>query len=281
MIYKSLLTSILIFLTISAAYTQVTDNFQYLLDSIQLGKTFSLSKAKRGDKNVVKEKETYYIKIVPPKYKIVQEEIEISPALNGNMDTSNYFIQTEIIELKEPGAHWKRAKISKLCTGGDSEIALCLLKTVPKYQIVHRKFYPFKNILDISNTDYVVPAQTITVEKQVLAEPSRLERYTADNRPEVNVGDGEYLVQITAGNWRVWEHVVCPFGVFNTPDVRDIQKALMDREYDVKITNKYDEQTRRALHQFQEDQRIPVGELSDLTIQRLNVQREKLITIID
>ena len=155
MIQNSLLTSILVFLTISAAHTQVTDNFQYLLDSIQLGKTFSLSKAKHGDKNIVKEKETYYIKIVPPKYKIIKEEIEISPALNGNMDTSNYFIQTEIVELREPGAHWKRATISKLCTGGDAEIALCLLKTVPKYQIVHRKFYPFKNILDVSNTDYV------------------------------------------------------------------------------------------------------------------------------
>jgi len=255
-------------------------NFQYLLDSVKEGKTYALYKAKSTDKNIVTEREGCYLKLVPAKYRVVYDTIELSPALNGNLDTSNYFIQTEVLELKEAGVQWHTAKVSSECASdgkSNPHLALCLLKTVPKYKIINRKFFPFKNILDTSNTDYIIPAQTIIVEREELSEPARLERYPISEQPKLN--PGEKIIRIEAGSWFPWEEVVCPFGVFNTPDIRSIQNALKKQGYKLEITNAYDEQTKRAVHEFQRDQMLEEGELDERTIERLGIQREKLITV--
>lgn len=267
-----------LFLAAGNSYAQ-GDNIQYLVDNVVEGKTYYLAKANAKSKKIFKEEKGFYVKIIPAKYKTVKETIVLQPALNGNLDTSNYFIETEVLVLREPAAEWKTAQVSDLCMeeGVKPIMSLCLLKMTPKYQIVNKKFFPFKNILDVSNTDFIIPERTIEVERDELVEKARLERYSLSQKPEVN--PGEKLLEISAGDWQFWEEVICPFGDFNDPKIDEIQRALAKNGYKVDITNNYDEQTRRALHEFQADHNLEVGEPGDETINRLGVKRERLIRI--
>ena len=258
---------------------QAQDNLESLLKMVETGKTYALYKATSSDEDFVVEKEVFYLKFIPSKYKVVLDTVEISPALNGNLDTSNYFIQTEVLVLKEPGAEWKTATVSPLCRKekGVPHLALCLLKTTPDYRIVHRKFFPFKNIFDTTATDYIIPAETIVVERKVMTQTARIYYVTADQKNDLN--PGEKIIEIPAGKWRKWEEITCPYGEFNDPSVTDIQKALKKHNYKVVVNGKFDEQTKQALHAFQQDNMLEVGGFSPETLQQLGVRREKLITI--
>jgi hypothetical protein len=259
---------------------QAQDNLESLLNIVETGKTYALYKAKSKDAEVVKAIETHYLKLVPAKYKTVFDTIELAPALNGNLDTSNYFIQTEVLVLKEPGAEWKTAKVSPLCRKEDGvpHLALCLLKTTPNYRIVHRKFFPFKNIMDTTATDFIIPAEVIIVERKKLEQKGRIYYVTADKRNDL--GPGEKIIEIPSGSWRKWAEITCPFGTFENPSMSEIQKALKQQQYNVKITGKFDEQTKRQLIMFQKDNMLDdQGSVTSETLNRLGVKREKLIQI--
>ena len=279
--FKSILNLYLLCLFgfLGGSVAQAQDNLETLLSIVETGKTYALYKAKSGDTEIVKEAKTHYLKLVPPQYKTVMDTIELSPALNGNLDTSNYFIQTEVLVLKEPGAAWKTAKVSPLCRKDDGvpHLALCLLKTTPDYKIIHRKFFPFKNIFDVSSTDYVIPAETIVVERKVLTQKARI--YYVDASQKDKISKGEKIIAIPAGRWKKWSEITCPFGEFNNPSVTEIQKALKKQSYDVAVTGKFDEQTKRALHEFQRDNMLEEGGITRQTVQRLGIRIEKLINI--
>lgn len=259
---------------------QAQDNLESLLNIVETGKTYALYKAKPKDTVVIKETETHYLKLVPAKYKTIFDTIELAPALNGNLDTSNYFIQTEVLVLKEPGAEWKTATVSPLCRKEDGipHLALCLLKTTPNYLIVHRKFFPFKNIMDTTATDFVIPAETIIVKLKILEQRARIYYVTADKKN--NLGPGEKVIEIPAGSWRKWDEIVCPFGLFENPSMTEIQEALKKQAYNVKITGQFDEQTKRQLIMFQKDNMLDdQGSVTPETLNRLGVKRRKLIQI--
>lgn len=259
---------------------QAQDNLESLLKIVETGKTYALYKAKSKDVSVLKETETHYLKIVPAKYKTIFDTIELAPALNGNLDTSNYFIQTEVLVLKEPGAEWKTARVSPLCRKEDGvpHLALCLLKTTPSYKIIHRKFFPFKNITDTTSTDFIIPAEIIIVERKMLEQKARIYYVTANQKD--NLGPGEKVITIPAGSWRRWAEITCPFGVFEAPSMTAIQNALKKQEYQVKITGKFDEQTKQQLIMFQKDNMLDdQGSVTSETLNRLGVKRQRLIQI--
>lgn len=264
---------------LSGTVAVAQNNFESLLDKVETGRAYALFKAKSVDENTITEEKTYYIRIVPPQYTTVYDTIEISPALNGNLDTSNYFIQTEILVLKEPGAAWKTATVSPACRKEDGvpHLTLCLLKTTPNYKIIHRKFFPFKNIYDTTATDYVIPAETIIVKRKVLSQKTAL--YITTEASKSNPVIGEKTIKIPAGSWRHWTEITCPFGEFNDPSIVEIQMALQKQQYDIEVTNKYDEQTKRAIMAFQKDNVLEIGGLTDETLERLGVKRERLISI--
>lgn len=250
-----------------------------LLNVVETGKTYALYKAKSEDKSNVTTSQTHYFHLVPPIYETILDTIELSPALNGNLDTSNYFIQTEVLVLQEPGTAWKTATISPMCRPekGVPHIALCMLKTTPKYTIIHRKFYPFKTIYDTTSTDYIIPARTIVVERKILKQKTRI--YHLTKPVDIDKTAGEKLIKIPAGNWKPWSEITCPFGEFNAPSITEIQKALNEHGYQVKVTNKFDEQTKHHLLLFQRDNMLQEGGISDATLKRLGVNRERLISI--
>jgi hypothetical protein len=256
---------------------QVQDNFDHLVKQVEEGKTYGIRRAKAGSATAVKEVKGYYIRLVPPVYKQVWDTIELSPALNGNLDTSNYFIQTEVLVLKEAAVEWKLADVSPECTNLVPEAAICLLKTTPRYEIVNKKFFPFKNITDTSNTDYVIPRKYVVVMREELVEAPRLERLYLQDNPQI--GPNDRVIRVGEGIWEPWTEVVCPMGLFNTPSVQEVQEALKKEGYTVKMTNSYDEQTKRALHEFQRDNMLEVGELDEMTINRLGIKRRRLIEI--
>lgn len=257
------------------------DNLQVLIDQVEEGKAYALYQADKPGPQTISEDKGYYIRIVPSKFKIVKDTIELSPPLNGNLDTSNYFIQSEVLVLKEQAVDWKFAKISPLCSAesGKPYVSLCLIKTTPKYQIVNRKFFPFKNILDTSNTNFIIPAKTIIIEREELLEPPRLERLPLS--PEPKIASGEKLIKVSLGIWKRWEEVICPYGIFNNPEMREIQQALINQGYKVEITGMLDEQSKAALHEYQKDNMLEVGSIDEATINRLGVRREPLIQVIN
>lgn len=273
----SIITISLLFCVSSLLKAQ--NSLESLLKMVETGKAYALYKAKTGDENVVISTETHYLHLVPPVYETVMDTIELAPALNGNLDTSNYFIQTEILVLREPGVDWKTATISPMCRPqqGVPHLALCLLKTTPEYKIIHRKFFPFKTIYDTTATDYVIPAEVIVVKRKVLKQKTRL--FYLTKPPTIDAAAGEKLIKIPAGKWKNWGEITCPFGEFNDPSITEIQEALRKQDYQVKVTNKFDEQTKRNLLLFQQDNMLEEGGITDQTLQRLGISRERLISI--
>lgn len=103
------------FLFFGGLILQAQDNLESLVEMVQVNKAYALYKAKPSDKDVVKEKKTHYIKLIPAKYQTIFDTIVISPALDGNLDTSNYFIQTEVITSKPPTAAVRLSSTESIC----------------------------------------------------------------------------------------------------------------------------------------------------------------------
>jgi hypothetical protein len=277
---KAIITPFLIAVFVySSSLLSAQTNLDRMLQQVEAGKTYALYKATKNDQKTYKEENSFYIKVTPPIYKTVYDTIEITPALNGNLDTSNYFIQTEILVLKEPSLAWKTARVHELCREDKATptLALCLLKTTPEYKIVNRKFFPFKNILDTTTTDYVIPAETKIVERKVLVQDTRIMRLTEERKNQI--AKGEKLVKVNKGNWAAWSEVVCPYGEFNDPDIKEVQTALKKQNYKIKITGNFDAPTKEVLHQFQKDNMLKIGGLSEETLTRLGIRREPLISV--
>ncbi len=279
---KIIATYILFFLASFVGINKLLaqNNLDKLLSKIEEGKTYALYKADKNSQNTYTEKETFYLKIVAPQYKTILDTIQITPALNGNLDTSNYFLQTEIIELKGTHVAWRTASISSLCKENKMIpiAALCLLKTTPKYKIIHRKFFPYKNVLDTTTTDYIIPAEYITIQREILVNDTKIMRISADKK-EQHINPNDKIIKVTAGKWEEWTEVICPFGVFNDPKISDVQAALKAKKYLRKITGNFDKETKEALHQFQTDHKLKLDGLTPTTLFHLGVKTEPLIRI--
>ncbi len=268
------------FLFFGGLILQAQDNLESLVEMVQVNKAYALYKAKPSDKDVVKEKKTHYIKLIPAKYQTIFDTIVISPALDGNLDTSNYFIQTEVITSKESIVTWKTATVSPLCRKDAAvpHLTLSLTQTVPDYRIIHTKFYPFRNILDTTSTDYIIPAEKMVIERLVCTQKSRI-YYITDAQKE-QLSKGEKLLKIPAGKWKKWQRISCPIGEYAMPSVSSIQKELKRQAYDVKVTGEMDTQTKKAIVAFQQDNLLEIGDpLSPETLKRMDIKGKKLISI--
>lgn len=252
------------------------ENLEYLLENSEVGKAYALFPASKAEADIIEPK-GYYLKLVPPKFERVQDTIVLRPALNGDMDTSNYFIQTEVLVLRDKSVEWKRAKVADVCVDRSPQEGLVLLKSLPHYRIVNRKFYPFKEILDVSSAEKVIPADIAIVGRSQLVEEGKIELFYSASA--ANVQPGEKLLRIPAGAWTHWEEVVCPYGTFNRPNLSKVQSFLKSRGYDVSVDNSYGSKTKQAIHDYQRKHGLTVGDLNDATYEHMGLSGEKLISI--
>lgn len=252
------------------------ENLNHLLENSEIGKTYALFPASKSEAAVV-ESSSYYLKLIPPKFRHVKDTIVLCPALNEDLDTSNYFIQTEVLVLRDKSTEWKRAKIADVCVEERPEESLVLLKSLPHYRIVNRKFYPFKEVLDTSEAEKVIPADVMIVGRSELVEDGRIELFSSASAAKLK--PGEKLIKVPAGSWTHWREVVCPYGVFNRPNLSKVQRFLKDQGYDVTIDNSYGPKTKQAIHEYQRKNGLSVGDLNDATYEHMGLSGEKLISI--
>lgn len=92
-------------------------------------------------------------------YTKIQDTIVIAPTLNGDLDTSNYYMMPELIEIRAE-------KTVQIFEDGK----LVERKIPAEYMIVEVKFFPFKDILDITNISNIIPAEIKIIQRWVLAE---------------------------------------------------------------------------------------------------------------
>ena len=209
---SNILSTLTVFLAlgITGKSAAQIENIKYLTDNAVEGKAYFIAKANADSKKTFTDLEGFYIKMVPAVYKTVIDTIVLQPALNGDLDTANYFIETEVIVVSEPSAEWRTAQVSELCIqdGISPFLTFSLQKKSPEYQIVNRKFFPFKNILDVSEAENIVPEVLYFLKREELVQKARLETYPLSLKPELN--PGEKLLEIPAGEWQHWEQIQCP-----------------------------------------------------------------------
>lgn len=254
------------------------ENLIYLLENSEVGKAYALFSTSRS-KAAVEEPAAYYLKLVPPKFTRVQDTIVLRPALNGDLDTSNYFIQTEVLVLRDKSTEWKRAKVADVCVKQQPQETLVWLKSLPHYRIVNRRFYPFKEVTDTTDSENVIPADLMIVGRSQLVEEGKIELYPS--AAAANKQPGEQLIRIPAGAWKNWEEVICPYGVYNRPNISKVQRYLKSQGYDVSIDNNYGPKTKKAIHAFQRKNGLTVGDLNDATYEKMGLSGKKLIEIIN
>lgn len=128
------------------------------------------------------------LQIIPAQYSTVFDTIITSPALNAAYDTSNYFIQTEIVILKEPTKDWSRLSDNKVC----------IQRNAANYTLVEVKFYPYKNILDISTASEIIPAESIVIERQIVTQAAQLKRVSREELANLNANE---ILTLPAYTW--------------------------------------------------------------------------------
>lgn len=255
------------------------ESLKVLTEKVEVGKTYALLRAKSSSKSKsYYEPQSYYLKLVPPKYRRIKDTVVMTPALNTDYDTTNYFIQTEVLVLKDPNSEWKTAKVAQVCLEDVPALALCLLKELPEYRIVNRRVFPFKNVLDTAGAKNVTKPVLMEYFRYELISDGRIEAYKS--RSAADIQPGEKLVRIPAGRWKDWQEVVCPFGVFNGPSLDDVQRFLRKKGYTkVPINNTLDHRTLEAINDFQRKNGLEVGALTPATYRKMGFEEEKLIVI--
>jgi hypothetical protein len=141
----------------------------------------SLSAQNNSNKNI-------QLQIIPAQYSTIFDTIIVRPALNAAYDTSNYFVQTEIVILKEPSRDWSRLSSNKVC----------LQQKAANYTLVEVKFYPYKNILDVEKAAEVIPAESIVVERQIITQAAQLKRLNSEDAAALKAED---ILTLPAYTW--------------------------------------------------------------------------------
>lgn len=132
------------------------------------------------------------VRFVPTTYTTVYDTIVVSPALNADLDTSNYFTQTHIIVVKEPSTTWTKTE----------KDGLCIQKLHAQYELVEVKFFPYKNILDISAATNIVPADIRVIARQVVSQPAKIERINDDA-----IASHTQTLDIAAYSWGTFKRI--------------------------------------------------------------------------
>lgn len=230
---------------------------------------------------LVKEAYTEYLTI-PAVYETVSEQVvvkEASPVLVENYET----IQQTILVDSDHGK-WVQKKDPK-CFAPKPEDCYIMVweKVAARYDTLTEK-----RLTELSSAKgSEIPPKYQTISKRMLKTPARIQEIyheavykTVSKAKLVSPAKTEYVLMpaeykkiaakrlVQAGGAVVWEQIMCPSGV-NANVVRQIQLALRNKGYVIKIDGIWGNETRNSLELFQRSNGLPVGNINQKTLAAL------------
>ncbi len=234
----------------------------------------------------------------PPIYALTYEDVLLEPAREIEVHIpAKYETWTETIEIEPAKTVWKRGRAlyghkSSLSAANTTEHTpaqaaeiLCKVHIPAKKRIVHHT----RMVSPARTETQTVPARYQRVAKQVVQRPAVAHRVAvsaeyaaipyekqlaaARHEPEIIPAayqDIERAV-VTQPSRLVRAEVLCD-QMASRQTVRQMQSALVDRGYELRIDGIYGPETQGAVEQFQRDQALSRGYMTIETIQALNVE---------
>jgi hypothetical protein len=208
---------------------------------------FSLKKGAKPTPNHPKE----HVRIDPPKYNIVKEKRKIGDN------------PTFLLELKS----------YKECLSYDPRYGVRYgvvedWGNYPSYQI-HYLVEPAKIIRKIGKKQVVeVLDSSSTFLEAVEVPPQYGMIKTHDFRKQHYRIEADFDFRPYLSDWN---QIICCYTKITSPTVVNIQQALLDRGYNVKVSNVMDRKTKKALRKYQSYKGLPVGNLNIETLKSLGL----------
>ena len=245
---------------------------------------------------LVKEATVTY-EVIPAVYETVTEEVIVEPErTETEVIPAQFETYTEQVLVRPAYTTWKpgaglfgRGAAGTGTTGNpNGEVAtgelLCRVEVPAQYDTVTRT----RLVTPETTQTNVIPAQSRTVTKQVVAEPPRVEERqipaeyaTVQVRRLVSPASEEVVtipatfktvekrVVVDQGGLQ-WREVLCDTNT--TPQkIAEVQRALAAAGYDNPADGAFGPQTLNAMEAFQRDNGLPVGYLTVDTVQALGV----------
>lgn len=226
---------------------------------------------------------------VPAKYETRTESILIKEASTKIVDVApRYETITERVLVAASSGHWVKKKKAPNCFSANPEdcYVMCWEEVPAKYKTVTKRV-----IANPGETKVVeIPAEYKTITKKVLVSPATVQEteipaeyktitiqvlVSPASTDEVTV-PAEYKTiterrLVRAGGYTKWVEILCAEKT-NLSTVRMVQQALKDRGYDPgPIDGILGVQTKAALEKYQNDNRLPVGNLNLETLSALGI----------
>lgn len=233
-----------------------------------------------------------------PVYKTIYEQILVEPARKVNvLRPAKYVKWTEEIEVEPAQSIWRQCSTKFGREGAQSAVkytgakqnrpasALCRVHIPAKKRIVHHT-----KLIAPERTELVdVPAKYKTIAKQVVKRPAFAQRasisaeYTsvsvahelvparyAEERVPPVFKDVTKPV-LVAGNALLRAEVLCDHKTTRA-QVAEIQSALVERGYKIRVDGIYGPETQGAMEQFQADLRLAQGYMTLESVRALGLE---------
>lgn len=241
------------------------------------------------EKVLVKQGAKTY-QVIPAKYKTVTEKVLVTPEKRVLKTVpAQYNTESKRVLVSEARGEWVKKKKEPNCFSENPED--CFIVCWEEIPAVYRTETSQILVQPAKTVEEIIPAVYKTVESQVIAEEARTievpiepvyetvatkvlvspERTEEEKIPAV-YRDVQERKLVSKGGYTVWTEILCASKT-TTSTVQDVQRALKARGYDPgPIDGILGLKTQTALRQFQNDNKLPIGNLNIKTLQALGLK---------
>jgi len=237
------------------------------------------------------------LEVTPAEFDVTTERIKVKDGENYQRaeapPSENELFDNETVSIEVAPAfqRWEKTKRKKKCKSKNPEDCLeWQLVDVPAKMISFNKRIrssrqlPIKTLPNVYNeAEYItvtkktlkkeasykevkVPAQYQTVTKRILVTPRRFDRQQVPAEYKTI----QKIIQIKEGGFMEAREVVCREEY--PKYIRDVQTKLRESYYyEGDIDGRFGKETKAAVIKFQQDRRLPVGQLDYATLKLLNL----------
>jgi hypothetical protein len=203
------------------------------------------------------------IEIIPAEYKWVEERVMVKEASKQLVEVPAVY-RTEERKVCVKPAYTGWTMQHRTDCGGDNKPrdVYCLVTTPAEYRTVTRQVL----VTPACTREEIIPAQFETIRKQVVARPACTRKVSIP----AEFADHERTVMVAPATVR-WERIVCEDRV-SADTVNSVKQALTAKGYKPgPLDGKLAKADWDALTQFQEKNRLGMGELTYETLKQLGV----------